>query len=129
SSSYSAMDVISAVVGSRRARKPKINTQYAILPRILLVSANRLGTINHTLLAISKLQQSGLKQIEVVLMDILPPRQATPDTQSTPGVLKERLGPINVFHVPRLGSRLERPNRSELLAKKFATHLDGILQP
>ena len=65
---------------------------------VLLVSANRLGTINHTLLSHDRLRDSDLRH-RVVLMDL-----SVPDASSgsNPGILKEMLAPEPLFQLPFL---------------------------
>jgi dethiobiotin synthetase len=72
---------------------------------VIIVAANRLGTINHTLLTVRALQTIGVQQLNVVLMGILAPRQAAPDTRHNTAVLAKLLAPIPVLQIPFLGRK------------------------
>jgi dethiobiotin synthase len=75
--------------------------------RVILVSANRLGTINHTLLSVEALKARGCKNIKVVLME-----QARPDpsVETNLAVLSKWLFPTQIRRFPRLRSAgLNRP--------------------
>jgi dethiobiotin synthetase len=110
--SYSALDLIKA-----------LNS------RVILVAPNRLGTINHTLLTVRALPPAALKELKVVLIDILPPRHSTLDTHSNPSLLTQFLAPVPLYTLPYLGSNLAYPTRIKRLAKKLEHTLGPILQP
>ena len=75
----------------------------------ILVSRNRLGTINHTLLSVSALQHAGIKELRTVLSSRSGADHSAASTSSTLSVL---LDPIPVFPIPFLG---RNPARLEVL--------------
>ena len=68
---------------------------------VIVVSRNRLGTINHTLLTVARLRAKGVKngEIRVALMEN-PARDAS--SVSNDGILKAMLGGIKVVSVGKL---------------------------
>lgn len=66
----------------------------------IVVSRNRLGTINHTLLTIGALKHAEMKRLNVVLMSA---QCADSSSDSNRSVLSELVAPIPVFAVPYLG--------------------------
>jgi dethiobiotin synthetase len=68
----------------------------------LVVAANRLGAINHTLLTVSYLRHLGIKKIKVVLMEHGDKNLAC---HSNSLILRELLGNTPLFLLPFLGSR------------------------
>ena len=76
----------------------------------IVVSRNRLGTINHTRLAVDALRKAGIKRLKVVLMSSL---ETDSSTKSNGRILVELLAPIPVFRVPFLG---RNPSRAKALA-------------
>lgn len=84
----------------------------------IVVSRNRLGTINHTILAINALQHAGIKRLKAVLMSW---PKADSSTDSNRQMLSELLAPVPVFQVPFLGrnpTRLEALGASQKKVKK-----------
>jgi len=90
----------------------------------ILVSRNRLGTINHTLLSVRALQDAGIQGLKVVLM-------ASPDTDfsadSNGPILAELLAPAPVFPVPFLGRNPARFGALTTGEKKVKKTLAQIL--
>jgi len=91
---------------------------------VIIVAANRLGTINHTILTVRTLQHAGIKQLTIVLMG-----QRKPDNsaKTNPEMLAELVAPIRVFSIPFL-----RNNALEIVmlkknAKKIKKTLAQIL--
>ncbi len=75
----------------------------AALPcKTIVVSRNRLGTINHTLLTIEALQDIAKKDVAVVLMSIGKPDLSA---SSNAKMLLQRLPSAGVFTIPYLGFR------------------------
>ena len=74
----------------------------ALKCKTMVVSRNRLGTINHTLLTVEALQQVATEEVKVVLMDV-----RNPDLSASSNVkmLRESLGTNAVFSIPHLGFR------------------------
>jgi len=84
----------------------------------IVVSRDRLGTLNHTLLTVGALQHAGIARVKIVLM-------SAPKADSSAGsnglILSELLAPIAVFTVPFLGrnpARLEAIKTAEKKVKK-----------
>jgi dethiobiotin synthetase len=100
--------------------------------RVLVVSRNRLGTINHTLLTIQSLvdpiPHSALRiphsALRLVLMD-----SASQDisSRSNPAILAELLAPIPLVRVPFLGPRCFSISALEKNAKNFQKTLARLL--
>jgi dethiobiotin synthetase len=92
--------------------------------KVIVVSANRLGTINHTLLTVKAAQQSGLQTLTVVLMG-----QARPDSSadSNGPVLASLLNPVPVFTLDFLGTNATRPGALKAIEKKFQKSIALVL--
>ncbi len=84
--------------------------------RAIVVSQNRLGTINHTLLTVDRLHQSGIKCAGVVLME---PRRGDLSSASNYAVLKEFLGKVPLVSFPWLGRNPASARTLEAMQKKF----------
>jgi len=104
---------------------------------VVVVSRNRLGTINHTLLTVQALQNArmgsksqlvGTQNLKVVLMNDFRPRHSTPGTRSNPEILAELLAPIPVYLIPFLGKNPCRPRAIREAAKKMKKSLAQILR-
>ena len=85
---------------------------------VIVVSRNRLGTINHTLLTVGALQEAGLTRLTVVMMD-----QASSDhsTASNKLILGELLGQVPLHSLGFLdgnASRTEALKRAEKIFEK-----------
>lgn len=72
---------------------------------VVLVSCNRLGTINHTLLTVEALRTLENKGLKAVLMSHNNKDGSTPSNQR---ILTELLAPTPVLSVPFLGSNVKR---------------------
>jgi dethiobiotin synthetase len=90
---------------------------------VIVVSRNRLGTINHTLLTVQPLKSAGKKRMTVVLMDQKVPDLASPTNAQ---ILSELLAPIPLFRFPYLGPNLMRSDRVKTAAAQVATTLSKI---
>jgi dethiobiotin synthetase len=90
---------------------------------VILVSANRLGTINHTLMSIRILRAASVKQVKVALMDCCDDSNAKPDTAHNGQILSELLAPMPVLRVPFLGRNASSPQ----LIRNSAKGLKRIL--
>jgi dethiobiotin synthetase len=68
--------------------------------KVIVVSANRLGTINHTLLTVEALQVSGQKELAIAMMGV-----RKPDISAASNVrMIRRMAPRTpVFAIPYLG--------------------------
>lgn len=96
----------------------------AIGSEVIVVSRNRLGTLNHTLLTGAALQQVGIKDFTTVLMTV-PPGDASSVTNRL--ILAEMLAPNPVFELGFLGRNPVRPGAVKLAAKKVEKTLARIL--
>jgi dethiobiotin synthetase len=67
---------------------------------VIVVSQNRLGTINHTLLTVEALRRIGMTGIRVALMD---GKSADFSSRSNQQVLSELICPVNVLRMKYLG--------------------------
>ena len=70
---------------------------------VLVVAANRLGVINHTLLTVAAIRTSGLECAGVVLNHVCAPQPDDPAIVTHAGVLGEVLGSLPGGAVPLLG--------------------------
>lgn len=91
---------------------------------VLVVSANRLGTINHTLLTVQSLQHLGIKGLRVIMM--AGPR-ADASSASNPSSLAALLGPVPVLPLGYLGRNLMRAGAVKATEKKCKKTLARIL--
>jgi dethiobiotin synthetase len=91
----------------------------------LVVAANRLGAINHTLLTVSYLRHLGIKKIKMVLMERGDKNLAC---HSNSLILRELLANTPVFSVPFLGSRAAELAVLKKNAKINQKTLAGILR-
>ena len=91
---------------------------------VLVVSANRLGTINHTLLTVQLLQHVGIKKLKVIMM-----AQPEPDSSSdsNPLILAELLGQVPVLSLGFLGRNPTGFEAIKAREKKFEKTLARIL--
>lgn len=92
--------------------------------QVLVVSQNRLGTINHTLLTTKALEQAGVRQFKVVLME-----GAHPDfsSRSNARILRQLVKPAPLLHLPYLGPRAQAVAAVKRNAKKFQKTLARLL--
>jgi len=71
---------------------------------LLVVAANRLGTINHTLLTVRTLQTIRHQQLAVALSSLTDPLKATADMRSNARIVTDFLPSIPLFQIPFLGT-------------------------
>ena len=98
---------------------------------VIVVSRNRLGTINHTILTGDALQHIGIKGLKMVLMSSA---EEDSSTGSNGRILAELLAPTPVFAVGFLGRnplRFEALKNSEKKLKKTLARIlaSGIVRP
>lgn len=90
----------------------------------VVVSRNKLGTLNHTILTVDAMQHAGIKGLRVVLM-------ASQERDSTTGsngrILSELLAPTPVVPIPFLGRNPARFPALKLSEKKVKKTLARIL--
>lgn len=95
--------------------------------KVLLVSRDRLGTLNHTMLSVLALQSIQIKRLKVILMS-----QETKDVsaKSNRNTLQELIEPTNVFLLPFLGKRPTRQcaiqEDQKYIKKTLAAILEGV---
>jgi dethiobiotin synthetase len=92
--------------------------------KLIVASANRLGTINHTLLTAEALKHAGINQFTTVLMTS---RHCDSSTPSNCQILAELLGPQPVLGLGFLGRNPLRPEALKKNAKKVKKTLARIL--
>jgi dethiobiotin synthetase len=83
---------------------------------VMLVTPNKLGTINHTLLTVKALEQAGVRQIRVIMMGS---GSKDASVASNADLLEETLGNRAFFRVPFLGKRCRRIEAIRRHEKKF----------
>jgi dethiobiotin synthetase len=66
----------------------------------LVVSRNRLGTINHTLLTVKSMQAIGIKRLKIVMVEDKKPDISA---RSNPKTIKKMVSSAPVFLIPNLG--------------------------
>jgi len=91
---------------------------------VIVVSRNRLGTINHTMLATEALKRAGIRRIKIVLMD-----EQRPDFSSSSNhlILSGLLKPAPVFSVQFLGADAAGPTCLKKYFEKTKKTLARIL--
>jgi dethiobiotin synthetase len=94
---------------------------------VIVTAANRLGTINHTLLTVGRLQDAGVKRISVILSDAAPKERLTLDAKSNHELLAESLHPLPLFLLPYLGSDLADAGRLQAIANTRRVLLENIV--
>lgn len=87
---------------------------------VLVVSRNRLGTINHTLLTINSIQNVGIKQLAIVMMG-----EKKPDisAKTNPKIIQKMASKTPIFLIPNLGLGASK----EAVIKKNAIFLKKTL--
>jgi dethiobiotin synthetase len=93
--------------------------------KVIIVSANRLGTVNHTLLTVNALQVTTDKVVTVVLMDQEKP---DPSSDSNGPILAELLRPVPVLGLDFLGRNACRSAALKRIGKKVQKSIAQILE-
>jgi dethiobiotin synthetase len=91
---------------------------------VVLVSRNRLGTINHTLLSLEALKSGGCGAVKIAVME---PQKADFSAKSNLSLLRELCVPTSVTPVPYLGRSAFSPTVCNRNAKKLKKTLASIL--
>lgn len=91
---------------------------------LIVVSRNRVGTINHTLLTGAALQHAGISEFTTVLMTA---HQADASASSNRRILAELLAPNRVFAIGFLGRNPMRLEAMKRISKKVAKTLAQVL--
>ena len=92
---------------------------------VIVVSRNRVGTINHTLLTGAALQHAGISEFTTVLMA---GKQGDASTSSNRRILAEMLAPNPVFAIGFLGRNPLRLEALKKTSKKVAETLAQVLE-
>ncbi len=93
--------------------------------RVLIVSRNRLGTINHTLLTVAALQSRGIRQLKVVVVQ---PKAPDFSSSSNIFIMNELLGHVPIMALPDLSLRATRIRVVKENLKKTKKNLAHILE-
>jgi dethiobiotin synthetase len=88
---------------------------------LVIVAANRLGVINHTMLTVRSAQAHGLP-IRAVVLNSLAAQASTPAERTNLAVLKELLLPIPVIHFPYVPPP-HRPSELAAIMKKLSVNM------
>jgi dethiobiotin synthetase len=96
----------------------------ALKSEVILVSRNRLGTINHTRLTLEALKAGGCGPVRIVLME---GEKGDFSSQSNLKCLRDLCAPTNVISVPYIGNRALEPGYCGDHAKKLKKTLASIL--
>jgi dethiobiotin synthetase len=91
---------------------------------VIVVTPNRLGTINHTLLTAESLQHTGIQRLKMVLMSS---KEGAFSASSNRRILAELLAPVPVLPVGFLGANLLRREALKKSAKIIKKTLARIL--
>jgi dethiobiotin synthase len=93
---YNALDLIQAIT-AKEGRSCSID--------VIVVGANRLGTLSHTLLTVAALKKAGIKSLAVVLMNLEArvARSNNKAARTNPAILAELLHPVPIVSLPFLG--------------------------
>ena len=91
---------------------------------VIVVAANRLGTINHTLLTVNALCQAKIRRLKVALM-----QHAVRDSscRTNAGVLSRLLAPLPVLSIGFLGTIEPSPQALKRIEKKCKKVLARLL--
>jgi dethiobiotin synthetase len=91
----------------------------------IVVAANRLGVMNHTLLTVEALRHRGVKRIRVALVELA---GADVSRKSNLADLTELLGTINVVPIPYLENFRAEAEFIRASAKKLRSELAALLE-
>ncbi|HVV00515.1 MAG TPA: dethiobiotin synthase, partial [Verrucomicrobiae bacterium] len=101
---------------------------------VVLVAANRLGTLNHTLLSLQALRLAEVHRVVVVLAETAPPSNDDPSRNSNLKLLRKMAEPRRVLSLPYLGDIPEnlsprtRAARIHAAAKKYRARLRRLMK-
>jgi dethiobiotin synthase len=98
---------------------------HALRCPVLLVAANRLGAINHTLLSLRLLRELPVSQVQIVLMDR---SRSNLLTRTNEAIIEEMAAPARVSRVPFLGADVMQNGSLKRVEKKLKKTLARILQ-
>jgi dethiobiotin synthetase len=90
----------------------------------ILVSQNRLGTINHTLLTLEALNSRGCQPVRIAMME---PSKTDFSARSNPQILRRLCAPTRVLSIPYIGPSACNPGACYPNAKKLKKTLASVL--
>ncbi len=90
----------------------------------LVVSRNRLGTINHTVLTVKAMQSIGIKELKIVLME---PKKRDISARSNAKMIQKMTPKVPFFSVPNLGRKASSGAIIKRNVKKMKKTLARIL--
>lgn len=93
--------------------------------QVIVVSRNRLGTINHTLLTVAALRHAGIRGPKVVMMEA---RHGDCSSRSNVLIVSDLLRKVPVFSLPDFGSMASRIAAVKKNQKKMRKTLARILE-
>lgn len=93
---------------------------------VFVISKNRLGTINHTLLTVEALRDFGVRKIKIVLMNTASGGRDDASTATNLKVLRRFLAPMQVHEVEFLGKKANKIEGFENTYKKVKKTLAGF---
>jgi dethiobiotin synthetase len=96
----------------------------ALKCEVVVAAANRLGVLNHSILTVRALSDSGLRNVHLVLMGRA---EADPSVRTNEALLNRLLLETNVFSLPYLGSQASEPKHVVENIKKIEKVLERIL--
>jgi dethiobiotin synthetase len=91
---------------------------------VIVVTRNRLGTLNHTMLTVGALRNAGVHDVRVVMMEL---RACDFSVRSNPRILSELLEPTPLFLFPFLGTKVKRSAVLCRAASRHSALLDRVL--
>lgn len=95
----------------------------ALRGEALVVAANRLGTINHTLLTLRVLKAAGVNRAKVALVETGKPDDSA---QTNAEMLREQIGRMPLVRIPWLGKRLVNARAIRAAAGRLETELRAL---
>ncbi len=117
---FTALDLIMAL-RERRNRSRHVH--------VVVVAANRLGTINHTLLTVGALEHSGIENPAIVLMHLKPAGTGTAGQllRTNAAIIGEFLAASPVYSLPFLGNGAAVSRAMRAPPARIGTVLDSLL--
>lgn len=116
--------------GPARRGSPQVYTALdlvaALSCEVVVVAPDRLGTLNHSLLTLRRLQASDIQCLKLVMMGCRP---ADPSARSNRYLLAELLSPVPVFHLPFLQARRRSVEALPATAARLRATLRRVCQP
>jgi dethiobiotin synthetase len=92
--------------------------------KTIVVCVNRLGVINHAVLTAEALQNAGIEEFTVVMMNVKKPDISA---QNNARMIRQILPSIPVFSLPYLGNRASTAGAAKINAKYMKKTLAGVV--